>query len=50
VKIFFEALSNTWRLDLMREGAERAPEEKRSALMPEVSPIDVLVGGQGHKS
>ena len=46
VKIFFEALSNTWRLDLMREAMTVLPEEKRSALMPEVSPIDVLVVGK----
>ena len=50
VKIFFEALSNTWRLDLMREAMAVLPEEKRSALMPEVSPIDVLVVGKDTKA
>jgi len=50
VKIFFEALSNTWRLDLMREAMSVLPEEKRSALMPEVSPIDVLVVGKDTKA
>jgi len=50
VKIFFEALSNTWRLDLMREAMAVIPEEKRSALMPEVSPIDVLVVGKDTKA
>jgi penicillin amidase len=50
VKIFFEALSNTWRLDLMREAMTVLPEEKRSALMPEVSPIDVLVVGKDTKA
>jgi penicillin amidase len=49
VKIFFEALSNTWRLDLMREAMNVLPAEKRSALMPEVSPIDVLVVGNDTK-
>src|SRR4029078_3056342 len=29
VKIFFEALSNTWRLDLMREVLNSLPAEKR---------------------
>lgn len=49
VKIFFESLSNTWRLDLMREALSSLPDEKRSALMPEVSPIDVLVVGKDTK-
>src|SRR6266849_265967 len=46
VKIFFEALSNTWRLDLMREALAVVPAEKRAALLPEISPIDVLVVGK----
>lgn len=49
VKIFFEALSNTWRLDLMREALGTLPAEKRAALLPEVSPIDVLVVGKDSK-
>src|SRR5688500_11330855 len=36
-KIFFEALSDTWRLDLMRQALSSLPEEKRRALMPETS-------------
>lgn len=46
VKLFGEALSNTWRLDLMREGLSSLPAEKRAALMPSISPLDVLVVGK----
>ena len=49
IKIFFEALSNTWRLDLMREAMANLPAEKRAALLPEISPIDVLVVGTDSK-
>jgi penicillin G amidase len=46
VKLFFEALSDTWRLDLMRQGLASLPREKQAALMPVTSPIDVLVVGK----
>ncbi|HKR14025.1 MAG TPA: penicillin acylase family protein [Pyrinomonadaceae bacterium] len=46
IKLFFEALSDTWRLDLMRQGLASLPAEKRAALMPVISPIDVLVVGK----
>ncbi|PWT92704.1 MAG: hypothetical protein C5B55_05835 [Blastocatellia bacterium] len=49
VKIFAEALSNTWRLDAMREALSALPAEKRAALMPEISPLDVLVVGKDTK-
>ena len=49
VKIFFESLSSTWRLDLMREALSVLPAEKRAALMPEISPLDVLVVGKDAK-
>lgn len=49
VKIFFETLSNTWRLDLMREAMAKLPPEKLAALLPERSPIDVLVVGRDTK-
>ncbi|MFN2532487.1 MAG: penicillin acylase family protein [Pyrinomonadaceae bacterium] len=49
VKIFFEALSSTWRLDLMREALAALPQEKRAALLPEISPLDVLVVGNDTK-
>ena len=45
-KIFFEALSDTWRLDIMRQALSSLPAEKRNALLPEMSPIDVLVVGK----
>ena len=46
IKLFFEALSDTWRLDLMRQGLASLPPEKRAALMPSTSPLDVLVVGK----
>jgi penicillin amidase len=50
VKIFFEALSDTWRLDLMRQALSVLPAEKRAELLPEISPIDVLVVGKDTQS
>lgn len=49
VKLFFEALSSTWRLDLMREAMASLPDEKRAGLMPEYAPLDVLVVGKDVK-
>jgi penicillin G amidase len=46
VKNFFEALSSSWRLDVMREALADLDPEKRAALLPESSPLDVLVVGQ----
>ena len=46
VKIFHEALSDTWRLDVMRQALSVLPAEKRDELMPVISPIDVLVVGK----
>jgi len=50
VKLFFEALSDTWRLDLMRQALSVLPPEKRAELLPETSPIDVLVVGKDTQS
>src|SRR5215475_8235615 len=50
VKIFFEALSTTWQLDLMRQSLAKLPADKRAALTPEISPIDVLVVGKDTKA
>jgi penicillin amidase len=50
VKIFFEALSDTWRLDIMRQAMSVLPPEKRAELLPEISPIDVLVVGKDTQS
>ncbi|HZN07034.1 MAG TPA: penicillin acylase family protein [Pyrinomonadaceae bacterium] len=46
IKLFHEALSDTWRLDLMRQGLAALPAEKRAALTPSTSPLDVLVFGK----
>jgi penicillin G amidase len=48
-KLFFETLSSTWRLDLMREAFADLSTEKRAGLMPEVSDLDVLVVGKDIK-
>src|SRR5712672_3933802 len=50
VKLFGEALSTTWRLDVMREGLASLPPDKRAGLMPETSPLDVLVVGKDTKN
>ena len=50
VKIFFEALSTTWQLDLMRQSLASLPADKRAALTPEISPLDVLVVGKDTKA
>ena len=46
IKIFFEALTDTWRIDIMRQAMSVLPPEKRAELMPVISPIDVLVVGK----
>src|SRR5258706_7606854 len=48
-KNFFESLSSTWRLDIMREGLADLPPDKRAAMLPETSPLDVLVVGKDDK-
>jgi penicillin amidase len=45
-KLFAEALSNTWRLDIMRGALSGLSAEKRARLTPEFSPLDVLVVGK----
>lgn len=49
VKLFFETLSNTWRLDVMREALADLPADKRAGLMPKISSLDVLVVGKDTK-
>lgn len=50
VKNFFEALSSTWRLDIMREALADLPADKRAVVLVERSPLDVLVvGNDGNK-
>jgi penicillin amidase len=50
VKNFFEALSSTWRLDIMREALADLPADKRAGMLPETSPLDVLVVGKDAKT
>ena len=45
-KLLHEALSDTWRLDIMRQAMSVLPAEKRAELLPVISPIDVLVVGK----
>ncbi len=44
-KLLAEYLSNSWQLDVMRGAMISLPNEKRAALLPETSPLDVLVVG-----
>ncbi|MGH9944822.1 MAG: penicillin acylase family protein [Pyrinomonadaceae bacterium] len=45
IKNFSEALSTTWTADLMRAALADLPAEKRQMLLPETSPLDVIVFG-----
>ncbi len=45
-KLLAEYLSNSWQLDIMRASLASLPKEKRDALLPERSSLDVLVVGQ----
>ena len=40
-----EYLSSTWQLDVMRASLASLPKEKREALLPDTSPLDILVVG-----
>ena len=44
-KLLAEYLSASWQLDLMRAAMANLPKDKRDALLPETSPLDVLVVG-----
>ena len=48
-KLLAEYLSNTWQLDIMRAAMMSLPKEKREALLPETSPLDVIVVGADRK-
>src|SRR6185503_13883221 len=41
-----EYLTSSWQLDMMRASLAGLPREKREALTPDVSPLDVLVVGK----
>jgi penicillin G amidase len=45
IKTFAEALNTTWDADIMRAALAALPAAKREALLPETSPLDVLVVG-----
>src|SRR6266704_3428698 len=45
-KLLAEYLSNSWQLDIMRASLASLPKEKQDALLPERSPLDVLVVGE----
>jgi penicillin amidase len=40
-----EYLSSSWQLDIMRASMAALPKDRRDALMPDMSPLDVLVVG-----
>src|SRR6185436_12155470 len=44
-KLLAEYLSNSWQVDIMRGAMMSLPKEKRDALLPETSPLDVIVVG-----
>ena len=45
-KLMAEYLSTSWPIDIMRAAMASLPKDKRDALLPEVSPLDVLVVGK----
>jgi penicillin amidase len=45
-KLLYEILSDSWKYDVMRAAFAGLPKEKRDALLPEISPLDVLVVGK----
>jgi penicillin amidase len=45
IKLLGEFLSNSWQLDVMRGAMMSLPKEKREALLPETSPLDVVMVG-----
>lgn len=45
-KLLAEYLSTTWQLDIIRGSLASLPKEKRDALLPETSPLDVIVVGK----
>lgn len=49
VKMFAETLNTTWQADFMRAAFVRLPREKRAALFPEISPLDVIIVGSDKK-
>jgi penicillin amidase len=46
-KLFSLALSHSWQTDLMREAMKDLPQRKREALLPENSPLDLILVDSG---
>jgi penicillin amidase len=44
-KVFAESLNTTWQRDLMRAAFSALPQERRDALLPVTSPLDVIIVG-----
>jgi penicillin amidase len=49
-KLLSEYLSNSWQLDVMRGAMMSLPKEKREALLPETSTLDVIVVGSDQRA
>src|SRR3989442_2240546 len=49
-KLLAEYLSNSWQLDVMRGALMSLPKEKRDALLPEASALDVIVVGSDQRT
>jgi penicillin amidase len=49
-KLMAEYLSTSWQIDIMRAAMAGLPKDKRDALLPEVSPLDVLVVGKDSRA
>jgi len=49
-KIFDDALSNTWRMDLIKAGLMNLPKEKLERILNPSSPLDVLLFGKDEES
>src|SRR5205814_7403270 len=49
-KLLSEYLSNSWQLDVMRGAMMSLPKEKRDALLPETSALDVIVVGSDQRA
>ncbi len=45
-KLIYEVLSTTYQFDILRASLAQLPREKREALLPVTSPLDVLVVGK----
>jgi penicillin amidase len=49
-KLFAETLSTTWPADLMRASLTNLSQERRGMLLPEISPLDLLLVGSDRRA